>query len=186
MTPVVKDEPVVPPDCVACATESPGISTITPSEPAVEAGPTLSSLPTLEMAPPAFQQPGPVVQIPDIPQDSHDKSPGTAMSQLFGDVFITNVVEHSQGIREEAEEYQRLPCIPLHHNPLLWWKENKTKFPNLAHYARCMLAIPGTSVPSERIFSIAGNVVTVQRANLSPDNVNILIFLKKNMNLENW
>ncbi|KAG7278419.1 hypothetical protein CRUP_026970 [Coryphaenoides rupestris] len=37
--------------------------------------------------------------------------------------------------------------------------------------------------PSERVFSTAGDIVTAKRSTLSPDNVDILIFLKKNLKL---
>ena len=36
-------------------------------------------------------------------------------------------------------------------------------------------------VPAERVFSTAGLIVNCQRASLSPDNVNMLVFLNKNM-----
>ena len=36
----------------------------------------------------------------------------------------------------------------------------------------------------KRVFSIAGDIVTAKRASLSPDNVDALIFLKKNMYIQ--
>ena len=36
-------------------------------------------------------------------------------------------------------------------------------------------------VPAERVFSIVGLIVNCQRASLSPDNVNMLVFFNKNM-----
>ncbi len=41
------------------------------------------------------------------------------------------------------------------------------------------LCIPGTSVPAERVFSTAGDIVNAQRSVLRPDHVDQLIFLKK-------
>lgn len=110
----------------------------------------------------------------------------TAMSELFGDVFITSVVPGSgrslqQQIEEELCKFKAEPCIAPERNPLDWWKSNELNYPHLALFAKCVLAIPGTSVPSERIFSTAGDIVYAQRACLSPENVNILIFLKKNL-----
>lgn len=37
-----------------------------------------------------------------------------------------------------------------------------------------------TSVASERVFSLAGDIVRAERSRLDPDQVNSLIFLKKN------
>ena len=144
-------------------------------------------LPTLE--PPSSQPPSQASPVPhqyssDDENMAANESQG-AMSQLFGDVYITKVeAGNDRSIEEEINQYRHLQCIPIHHNPLSWWKQNQSAFPHLANYAKCLLAIPGTSVPSERVFSVAGNIVTAQRANLSPDNVDILIFLKKNLKLE--
>jgi hypothetical protein len=44
--------------------------------------------------------------------------------------------------------------------------------------AKQFLAIPGTSAASERVFSIAGRVVTKKRASLKPETVQDIILLK--------
>jgi len=46
--------------------------------------------------------------------------------------------------------------------------------------AKKYLCIPATSVPAERVFSTAGDVVTAQRSQLKSEHVDRLIFLKKN------
>ena len=66
-------------------------------------------------------------------------------------------------------------------NPLLWWRSNSSLFPLLSNLAKKYLSVPGISVLSERIFSKGGNIVDPFRSHLKPDNVNILIFLSKNM-----
>ena len=80
------------------------------------------------------------------------------------------------------QEIQRYLAEPLGTNQcaLTWWKEREASYPILSKLAKKYLAIPATSVPSERIFSLAGNLVTKKRALLSPETVNILIFLNKN------
>ena len=65
-------------------------------------------------------------------------------------------------------------------NVLQWWKENKTFFPCLFKAAQAYLHIPATSVPSERIFSLAGYVVCDRRSKMLATNVNKSIFLKRN------
>ena len=74
----------------------------------------------------------------------------------------------------------------LHSNPmdqdlmlLLLWKKNQQFFPHLSILARKYLAIPASSVPSERVFSLAGNLVSKKRARMSPSNVDMFIFLRR-------
>ena len=64
--------------------------------------------------------------------------------------------------------------------PIRWWEQKEKFYPTISSVARRILAIPASSVPSERIFSLAGALVTKKRSQLSPENVNLLIFLKKN------
>lgn len=66
---------------------------------------------------------------------------------------------------------------------LQWWKQNQLLFPRLAKLARAVLAVPASSVPSERVFSLAGNIVSKKRSRLNPELVNRLIFLNMNMDL---
>lgn len=58
-----------------------------------------------------------------------------------------------------------------------WWKLNSNSYPKLAYLARRLLPIQSTSVASERVFSIAGDVDTRQRNRLSDEMVeNIVLF----------
>ncbi|XP_069105881.1 E3 SUMO-protein ligase ZBED1-like [Argopecten irradians] len=61
-----------------------------------------------------------------------------------------------------------------------WWKEKEIFYPRVAKVAKKFLAIPASSVPSERVFSLAGNIVRKKRSQLSPENVDKMIFLHKN------
>ena len=62
-------------------------------------------------------------------------------------------------------------------DPLQWWKKWGSKFPNLAQLARRYLAMPATSAPVERLFSVAGLVATAKRSRLAPSTVSLLVFL---------
>jgi len=76
-----------------------------------------------------------------------------------------------------------LQKVQLEENPLLWWNEKKVVLPNLAVQARVYLAIPATSVPSERLFSSAGNVFTKKRNRLNQNNLHNILFLRENYKL---
>lgn len=74
----------------------------------------------------------------------------------------------------------------VHSNPLDWWQLHLQKFPNIWKLAACILAIPATSAPSERVFSMAANIVNKKRVRLKPENVDLLIFLRGNKNYVDW
>jgi len=72
-------------------------------------------------------------------------------------------------------------------DPLAWWKEHEKIYPNLSKLARRVLAIPATSAPSERLFSVAGLTISNSRASLLPENAEAVIFLHDNWGkIENW
>ena len=62
-------------------------------------------------------------------------------------------------------------------NPLQWWKKWGSKFPSLAQLARRYLAMPATSAPVERLFSVAGLVATAKINRLAPSTASLLVFL---------
>jgi len=66
---------------------------------------------------------------------------------------------------------------------LQWWKQQKDTFPKLWLLAQRILAVPATSAPSERVFSIAGLVLQAKRTSLAPENVNKIIFVHNNGHL---
>ncbi|XP_041109696.1 E3 SUMO-protein ligase ZBED1-like [Polyodon spathula] len=80
---------------------------------------------------------------------------------------------------EELGQYVLSKAVPTAVNPIAWWKENSTSFPAVAKLARKFLCIPATAVPSERVFSTAGDTLTKLRASLDPDTVSELIFVNK-------
>ena len=52
----------------------------------------------------------------------------------------------------EKQQYFQLFNLPRESNPLQWWNENSSHLPLLQELAKKYLCIPGTSVPSERVF----------------------------------
>lgn len=122
----------------------------------------------------------------DDAETDHPPCKKTAMDELFGGIFTATIPKDRpllEVVELEVSAYKTEPCIPLNSDPLKWWKHNEARFPNVAKLARRYLGVPATSVPSERVFSTAGDIVTAQRAALSGENVDVLIFLKKNLKL---
>ena len=84
-------------------------------------------------------------------------------------------------VDKEVSNYQTESEISNSEDPLLWWRLNEHRFKTLSILARRLLCIPATSVPCERLFSSAGNIVNKKRASLHPENVDCLCFLNKNL-----
>ena len=105
-----------------------------------------------------------------------EKKKKSALDVLLGPEQTSSV----SSVTDELTQYLSETPSPRNHSPLLWWKINAERFPNLAPVARVLLSIPATSTPSERVFSTAGNTVTKLRSCLKPKNVDALIFLNIN------
>ena len=83
------------------------------------------------------------------------------------------------------EQYLSELLLEFHSsNCFIWWNDNKTRFPVLAKMARCYLAAPPTSVPSERIFSVASDIYDGKHNHLSPEKAEVLLFIKNNFKLQ--
>ena len=88
-----------------------------------------------------------------------------------------------QVIRYEISQYNAMKIEdPKNLEVLDWWKAQQRNFPHLFKVFQRYMHIPATSVPSERMFSLAGNIITEKRTCLLPWNVNMLTFLHHNQN----
>lgn len=82
----------------------------------------------------------------------------------------------------EIVEYAEQPLLDRGNDPCGWWQSiGRFKYPHLSTLAQKYLAIPATSVPSERAFSTGGSVVTAHRERLLSEHVEQLIFLHDNL-----
>ena len=110
--------------------------------------------------------------------DYSDKRGDQFDNSLLASMFMQNTKES-----DEVTDYLAIPQIRFSDCPLEWWKANKERFPILSSLAKVYLCIPATSTPSERLFSDAGNIMTVKWTQLSNSTFEHLLFLKKNWNL---
>lgn len=109
-----------------------------------------------------------------------NKAEVNAMSFLLGDLvdLTGEEVDAEKSLVQEYEMFVRETAVKGNADPLDWWKNKADSYKKLAPIAKFFLCIPGTSVPSERVFSDTGNIVTKKRASLDPDTVNQLVFLR--------
>ncbi|XP_075910742.1 uncharacterized protein LOC116956688 isoform X2 [Petromyzon marinus] len=100
-----------------------------------------------------------------------------------GDVRCSGTA--ANGLRDavlaEMELYEQEEPIALDEDPLDWWAGHEFKFPQLALAAKHYLGVPGTCVPSEWVFTAAGDIVTARRAQIAVDEVDRLVFLGNNL-----
>ena len=113
-------------------------------------------------------------------------APPKKRKQGFFDVIFVKEEKPNQESRVDLElrNYMAEENAPETTGPLDWWQIRKPMYPILTKLVMKFLCVPGTSVPSERVFSAAGNLVTKKRAALSKENVNILLFMNKNKNVD--
>ena len=86
-------------------------------------------------------------------------------------------------------------------DPLQWWVGRCSQFPNLSHFARDILSMPGmfkilarmfnllrssllgSAIAVERIFSGGRDMISLCRASLKPDTIRTLILVKQRLRL---
>ena len=111
----------------------------------------------------------------------------TKLEKFFDSAFRPRAGENSSASEVAATELQRYeleePLGLENKQPLLWWKERELLYKYLSLLSKKFLCITATSVPSERLFSSAGNLVAEKRSRLTSDNIDKLIFLYENKTL---
>uniref|UniRef100_A0A673AB44 HAT C-terminal dimerisation domain-containing protein n=1 Tax=Sphaeramia orbicularis TaxID=375764 RepID=A0A673AB44_9TELE len=106
-----------------------------------------------------------------------------SMEEIFQDedeVVVTHVeppVPVRLRVQAEILKFKSLPKLKSTDDVIALWQGKADELPLLSRHARKYLIVPGTSVPSECVFSTAGDVVSAERATLDPDGVNMLLFL---------
>ncbi|XP_071581127.1 E3 SUMO-protein ligase ZBED1-like [Temnothorax nylanderi] len=94
-------------------------------------------------------------------------------------------VEDVDSLNLELKQYLHQPVIERSANPFSHWESLKPAFPTLSKLALQYLSVIATSVPSERLFSHAGNVKTDNRNRLTGEHLSMLLFLGS-MSMEEW
>jgi hypothetical protein len=75
----------------------------------------------------------------------------------------------TQPWKVELQRYLAAPKAQFSADILKWWDFYELEYPHLAKVARDYAGIPGSSAPSERVFSRAGDLITKKRNRLAPE-----------------
>ena len=97
---------------------------------------------------------------------------------------IPPVISVEARAKKELDFYTQLGA-PDEVDPLQWWSSHAKELPLLSLLARKVLTSNASSVASERLFSLAGTIVSKKRNNLKPHRVDMLAFLAFNCR-EEW
>ena len=106
-------------------------------------------------------------------------------SQLFQFMSTTPEVPStdSEPAESELRSYFDSPSEPISSNPLIYWSNNKDKYKRLCVIAQNVLALPASSAPVERLFSIAGKVFRLDRCRLAHNRFSHMMFIRCNNHL---
>ena len=101
---------------------------------------------------------------------------------------------NDDGIVKETEEdvLKTYLASKLETSCLAWWEKFEASSKNcriklaLCKLAKQFLTPPPTSTNCERLFSVAGQIMDEKRANLLPDNLEKILFLRENILITNY
>jgi hypothetical protein len=112
----------------------------------------------------------------------YDRSP---LDLLDEDLQAGTVVRVERSAADKVAGYLRQPNIQRQLCPLEWWKLYLKAYSCVAAIAMQYLSVPSTSVPSERLFSLAGDLYSDSRNRLSAHSAEMLLFIKPISNFFN-
>lgn len=112
-------------------------------------------------------------------EDPHSMTQVAVIGRWFGPSGSQGCVREDTAAAQ-VKEYLTEAYAAQHTCPLRYWASKEAVWPDLSAVAQHLLSCPPTSVPSERVFSHAGNIVTPHRSCTRPSKVNELVFLKVN------
>ena len=119
---------------------------------------------------------------PDVTEVAPSKKRKGFFSSII-DIPASEATVDISEIRTEVELYFSEACLEEDADPLSYWKRHSRTYPALARIAPTYLAIPASSAPVERLFSVAGKVFRPERCRLADKTFEQLMFLRCNMGL---
>jgi len=108
---------------------------------------------------------------------------------IWGDFDRRNTASISQATPMatsimEVKQYLQESNIARRCDPLMWWKSRELVYPHLSKIAKAELCKVATLVPSERVFSKSGQLISDRRNRLKASNVQMVMFLNANIGFQ--
>ncbi|XP_049302956.1 E3 SUMO-protein ligase ZBED1-like [Bactrocera dorsalis] len=119
----------------------------------------------------------------ELPTDKSKLSLWTLLDQKVAEAKTICRNAPSVNADISLEQYLRQDFVERHQNPLNYWDSKKATFPELYELSKKYLCIPATSVPSERVFSKAGQIINDRRNRLKGEKLDQILFLNSNFNI---
>ncbi|XP_073728840.1 E3 SUMO-protein ligase ZBED1-like [Misgurnus anguillicaudatus] len=118
---------------------------------------------------------------PEATTSQHIQQTGASCVWSDFDSKVKQQINTNVDTITEVKLYLSQPNISRMSSALDFWKEQGQKFPNLQTLTKKYLAIMATSVPSERVFSKSGELISKRRSCLKSSQVKRMMFLHYNM-----
>lgn len=100
-------------------------------------------------------------------------------------VGLTTSTKRKQPRKETAADFVKAYLaeapLPPDTDPCQYWDDKRSVWPAFSQVAQELLSCPPTTVQSERVFSITGNIMCPQRSQLAPQLLEQMTFLKVNL-----
>lgn len=106
------------------------------------------------------------------------------LSYIFNEQRSEAVSETTKtSLQVEISSYLSKPCLKENDDPLQFWGKQNADYPSLARLPACYLAIPASSGPVEKLFSISGKIFRPERCRLTDIHFQQLMNIKCNAHL---
>ena len=97
---------------------------------------------------------------------------------------VSQIEKEKKSVKEQLDQYLEL----IEKDDEVFgirdfWLKHESEWPDLAAFAKYVFTVPATSAASERVFSVAGRILTPLRQRLGDKLFEMLVFLKCNMKL---
>ena len=106
------------------------------------------------------------------------------VSKIILNAFLRTEKKYPRKKMEENAELENyLDCETSSSDPMQFWRENHSRLPCLAVIAKQTFCAPGRTAAVERIFSIAGYILSQRRNRLTDSNFENQLFANVNFGI---